>query len=100
MARVGDVPPGGSLSVRIGERRVAIFDDAGELHALEDECLHQSAPIAGGEIEAGVVSCPWHGWQFELRSGRCVLGPPGCIARFAVKVEGDEILVSEDPVPR
>ncbi len=48
---------------------IAIFRYGGELFALDGMCAHQGGPIAKGEVKAGCVTCPWHGWQYELATG-------------------------------
>jgi nitrite reductase/ring-hydroxylating ferredoxin subunit len=57
----------------VGFRSVAIFRDAGRLHAVSARCPHNGQSLHDGNVEAGVVTCRWHGWQFDLASGR----PPG-----------------------
>ncbi len=48
---------------------LAIFRHDGQLHAIDGMCAHQGGPIAKGEVSAGCVTCPWHGWQYELKTG-------------------------------
>ena len=48
---------------------IAIFRSSGELFAMDGMCMHQGGPIARGKVEGGCVTCPWHGWQYELKSG-------------------------------
>jgi nitrite reductase/ring-hydroxylating ferredoxin subunit len=48
---------------------VAIFRSEGQLFAVDGVCMHQGGPIAKGCVRDGVVTCPWHGWQYELSTG-------------------------------
>src|SRR5206468_6739923 len=65
--RADEVPPGSSKVVQINERVVAIFNVDGTLHALDNTCPHQGGPLGEGYLEDnGVVSCPWHGWTFDV----------------------------------
>lgn len=48
---------------------VAIFRCDGQLHAIDGMCAHQGGPIAEGQVQSGCVTCPWHGWQYELATG-------------------------------
>jgi nitrite reductase (NADH) small subunit len=48
---------------------IAVFRNAGKLYAMDGMCMHQGGPIARGKVESGCVTCPWHGWQYELNSG-------------------------------
>jgi len=67
-----DFARGSIKAVEVGGRTVAVFDIGGSLFAVADECTHSGGPLSEGEVEAGVVTCPWHGARFELSSGRNV----------------------------
>jgi nitrite reductase/ring-hydroxylating ferredoxin subunit len=73
-----DIGPPGSLrfdsgaAVQIQGRELAVFRDGGEYRAVENVCPHQGAPLAFGWAREGVVTCPWHAWEFNIRSGECV----------------------------
>lgn len=63
------VAEGAGLEVVVGKEIVAIFRHEGELYALDGMCAHQGGPLASGTVAAGCVTCPWHGWQYELKTG-------------------------------
>lgn len=93
VASVAEIPPGTSQEVVAGNRVVAIFNVDGEFHALDGICPHAGGPLAQGKVVGGVVACPWHGWQYDLKTGRnCVNANinAGC---HAVRVQGDDILL-------
>ncbi len=63
-----------AVEVIAGKEVIAVFFDGGKLHALDGLCAHQGGPIAKGKIEVtdqgkSCVTCPWHGWQYELETG-------------------------------
>ena len=93
-----ELPAGASRSVRAGNFDVAIFNVDGEFFALENNCPHQGGPIAEGWLEANVISCPWHGWCFDVRSGKMTLGEFARIPRFAVQRDGSDLLVACEPM--
>jgi nitrite reductase/ring-hydroxylating ferredoxin subunit len=94
VARVGDVPPGRGLAVKVKGRAVALFNDGGRIFALEDCCTHARIPLSGGWVENGCACCPWHGAEFDLESGKALSLPAtGKVATYVVRVEGDEIFV-------
>lgn len=64
-----DLPDGGAIEVLIDGTVVAIFRHEGNLFALDGMCAHQGGPIAKGRVENGCVTCPWHGWQYDLATG-------------------------------
>jgi nitrite reductase (NADH) small subunit len=98
VARRRDVSNGPATIVRAGRYEVAIFDVGGELRAYENCCPHQGGPIGEGIVEGETVTCPWHAWSFDLRDGKMTLGDFAALRRFEVRVEGDAICVSTEPV--
>lgn len=101
--RVADLaatPPGSAQVVRAGRYDVALFNVAGNFYALENACPHQGGPIAEGWVEDLTVTCPWHAWCFDLRTGDMTLGQFAWIERFEVRVEDDGVFVATEPVER
>jgi len=78
-------------------RQIAIFRIGDEIHALENVCPHRGGPIGEGMIKDGKVTCPWHDWTFDIRTGKCTFNASVCLLRFPVKVEGSDILVLPEP---
>lgn len=93
-AKVIEVPPGGSKVVVVAGHVVALFNVDGTFYALSNTCLHRGGPVGEGELDGTVVTCPWHGWQYDVRTGRNLLNPIACLKTYPVKVEGDRILVA------
>lgn len=58
-----------ALEVVVEGQILALFRNEGQLFALDGMCSHQGGPIAEGTVEHGCVTCPWHGWQYELATG-------------------------------
>lgn len=99
--RAGDVsnmPPGTARPFSLGHYDVAIFNIDGEFYALENVCPHQGGPLADGWLEGPNVTCPWHGWCFDVRTGKMTLGDFARVRRFAVRREGDDLFVSTEPI--
>jgi len=84
--------------VQLNEARVALFNVDGRFHALDNTWPHQGGPLGEGILSGCIVTCPWHFWQFDVTRGHAPEFPEMRVARFAVKVEGQEILVSETPL--
>jgi len=87
-----------AIARSVGAYEVAIFDVDGELFAVENACPHQGGPLADGRVERCIVTCPWHGWRFDLRSGCMTLGDFARVARFEVRVHEGGIWLSEEPI--
>ena len=65
----GPLIDGQAKEVMIRGRVIALFRQEGDLFAMDGMCAHQGGPIAEGVVEHGCVTCPWHGWQYELATG-------------------------------
>jgi len=76
------VEPGSARRVLVQGRALAVFNVAGEFHVTDDTCTHGFASLAEGTLAGHVVTCPWHGGAFDLRSGQPVAPP--CTAPIAV----------------
>ena len=100
VADVAGVPPGSSRVVAVGRYDVALFNVGGTFYALENACPHQGGPMVDGWIMGHTVSCPWHAWCFDMRTGRMTLGDFAVIPCFDVRVEQDGVYLSTEPVPR
>lgn len=97
VAKVGDIPEGQGAAYPIAGRMVAVFNDGGEYFAIDDFCPHMGASLAGGWLEQGTVSCPWHAWRFKISDGTWCDNPRIKIDRFDCQVVGDEIQVRVTP---
>lgn len=95
VCKLGDIAEGEGKTVAVGGKLIAIFREKGEVFALDDVCPHMGSSLAGGWVEAGVVSCPWHGWRFRLADGVWADNPRGKlgVGCHAVRVVGDDIQV-------
>lgn len=93
IAKVDDCPPGSSLERVAGDRIVALFNVDGEFHALDGVCPHQGGPLGKGSLVGCIVTCPWHGWQFDVRSGKHQTSQSLVHPGFAVKVEDGTVLI-------
>lgn len=93
VAKVQDVPPGESREVVAHDRIVALYNVDGEFYALDGVCPHQGGPLGKGVLQGPVVTCPWHGWQFDVRDGQHQFSAPIKQPCFEVRVDGDAVLV-------
>lgn len=91
VCRLSELPPGERRIVIIGGRSIGVLNVGGVLHALRNSCPHQNAPLCLGLItgttlagrpyeyeygrEGEIIKCPWHGWEFEIATGRSIFNP-------------------------
>jgi nitrite reductase (NADH) small subunit len=94
MATLDELPPGGAKEVEHEGRIYAIFNVEGKLYAIDGICPHQGGPLAEGAVEGTSVTCPWHGWAFDLRTGTMPSGSRIKQSVYEVKVEGRDVLVA------
>jgi nitrite reductase (NADH) small subunit len=93
VGKVGDFVAGRGRMVVVGGRHVALFRLGDAFHALDNMCLHRGGPLCDGPIERGVVTCPWHGWSYEIATGTMVQDPRVGVSRHEVRVQDGEIAV-------
>lgn len=93
VAAVGDVSPGSAKEVMADDQVVALINAAGTFHALDGVCPHAGGPLGEGTLNGTTLTCPWHGWQFNVTNGQNCLNQRMTHTCFAVKVDGNDVLV-------
>jgi nitrite reductase (NADH) small subunit len=91
VARVDEVPPGTARVVTVGNRELALFNCDGSYYATQGNCLHLGGPLGHGKLEGCVLSCPWHGWQYDVRTGENVFDRALELETFDTVVEDGEV---------
>ena len=95
VAQRREVPDGTMKQVTVGSEEIALANVGGEFFAFCNACTHDNGPLAEGDLEGDVVTCPWHFSTFNVRTGEVIDSPAHePVATFQVRVEGDDILVS------
>src|SRR5467141_680620 len=94
VAETKNLTPGKAAAVELEGNRIAVFNCGGAFFAIDDTCPHAGGPLSEGSVEGGKVTCPWHGADFDLKTG-AVLGPPACenVRAYKVVVEGNDLRV-------
>ncbi|HYV38688.1 MAG TPA: Rieske 2Fe-2S domain-containing protein [Gemmataceae bacterium] len=93
VCKVGEVIEGEGRTVELDKKLIAVFLHQGQYYAIDDCCPHMGASLAGGNIENGIVTCPWHAWRFHLADGTWADYKKIKIGCYAVRVVGDEIQI-------
>ncbi len=94
IASVDEIAEGKGKAFDVGEKRIAIFNVAGNFHAIDDACPHAGASLAEGYLENGNIGCPWHYAEFELTTGKHLHAPATCgVEVYPVQIEGGQIKV-------
>jgi nitrite reductase (NADH) small subunit len=93
IARASDISPGTGGEFVAGDRIVALFNVDGQFYALDGICPHQGGPLGKGHLAGCIVTCPWHGFQFDVTTGQHQTSKSLVHPRFEVKVEAGEVWV-------
>ena len=88
-----DVAPGSGVVAEVNGQSVAVFNVDGTYYAIDNTCVHRGGPLGEGELEGDTVTCPWHGWQYNVKTGVSLTNPSACVKSYQVKVEGSDIKV-------
>ncbi len=96
VAKAYDLPEGRARVVRAGGREIALVHARGRFVALSNTCRHRGGPVGEGDVDApaNTIACPWHGWEYDLDSGKGTLNPAARLETFKVEVVGDDVRVT------
>jgi nitrite reductase (NADH) small subunit len=95
VANIDEIPVGGKKFIEINGRSICVFNVKGEFYALRNSCPHQGAQVCEGSMggmtvchsgnsagfdisfqrEGEILRCPWHGWEFDIRTGKSIFDP-------------------------
>jgi len=94
VAALSELPAGSGKPVEVNGKAIALFNVGGKVYAMDNTCLHRGGPLGEGTLEGEVVTCPWHMWEYNVRSGEFVANPSIKVTTYAVQVEGDDVRVA------
>jgi nitrite reductase/ring-hydroxylating ferredoxin subunit/multimeric flavodoxin WrbA len=101
---ISDLPNNSQKIVTCGVQKVALFHFDNEISAIANACLHKAGPLGLGKVEKKYdglyVTCPWHGWEYNIKNGSAPPGFKDQQAVYEVQIEGDDILISEQPIKK
>ena len=94
VAKTSEIPTGTGKVVEVEGKAIAVFNCDGSFYAIENTCKHRGGPLGEGTLSGTSVTCPWHGWEYDVTSGVCSMDDSIKNQSFPVKVEGDDVLVA------
>jgi nitrite reductase/ring-hydroxylating ferredoxin subunit len=112
VAKAGELAPGGRKLVKAGGIEIGLFNAGGEIRAYRNVCPHAGAPVCLGRVggtslpsdvyeykygmEGCILRCPWHGWEFDLRTGEHIVDPATRLKAVALESENlDRVAVEQ-----
>lgn len=97
-ADLEDIKEGRMHAVEVDGELICLAKVEGTICAFTDNCTHISGPLSGGMLSGYVVTCPWHGAQFDIRTGKAVRGPARQdLVTYPVKIQDNDVLVDLPP---
>jgi nitrite reductase/ring-hydroxylating ferredoxin subunit len=89
-----EIAPGRMFYVSVDGLPVALANVAGTIYAFGDACRHQGGSLSSGVLRDDVATCPWHGWAYNVRTGKSVIPPVGVrVPTYRVEFDGDDVYV-------
>lgn len=102
VASLSELPEGSSKIVKVKNSKVALFHFNGKITAIGNACLHKGGPLGLGCVEkkydGTYVTCPWHGWEYNIQTGTAPPGYKDQQAVYEIKIKSDAVLISEEPI--
>ncbi len=93
VATTDEIEPGTGKLVQVNGSEIAVFNVGGQFYASGAVCPHEGGPLEDGTLDGDIVICPWHGFDFDLKTGECLVDSDLRVPTYPVKVEGNTILV-------
>lgn len=93
VAETTEIAPGQGKVVDAGGKALAVFNCDGTFYAIDNTCLHRGGPLGEGDLDGTVVTCPWHGWRWDVTTGANAMNASVKVGCYPVRVEGGSVLV-------
>lgn len=94
ICRADELAPGQGSEFLVDGKIVAVFLlSDGSVYAVDGMCAHQGGPIAQGKVSGRCVTCPWHGWQYDISNGKNLLTQKSMLASYAVELRDGEVWI-------
>jgi nitrite reductase/ring-hydroxylating ferredoxin subunit len=93
VAETRDLSPGQGKLVEVDGKPIALFNVKGVFYALDAVCPHEGGPLQDGELDDDTVICPWHSFDYNLKTGECSADPELRVATYVVKTEGNDVFI-------
>jgi len=92
-ARKDEIPAGAIREYQIDGKTVALANVDGKFYAIDNVCLHHGGPLGGGVLNGRAVTCPWHGWEYDVTSGKMTQNPAVGVNCYKLEIRGEDIFV-------
>ncbi len=94
VCKLSELPAGSARSIKVLARQIAVFNIEGHIKAFDGLCKHMNAPLVQtGQIKGTLLTCKWHGWQYDIATGACIGKPMVALRQYEVEIQNDEVFV-------
>ncbi|HSY30457.1 MAG TPA: Rieske 2Fe-2S domain-containing protein [Verrucomicrobiae bacterium] len=93
-AKARNIAPGQIREIQLDGITIALANVGGQFHALSNTCLHRGGPLGQGSLQGNLVTCPWHGWTFDVTSGKVTPNQTAGVECYPVELRGDDVYVN------
>jgi nitrite reductase (NADH) small subunit len=84
---------GEAKEFELGEKVICVANVGGVITAMDNVCLHMGGPLGQGYIEGDKIVCPWHGWEYDIKTGELGDDPQSKLAIYPLKIENGDIFI-------
>jgi nitrite reductase (NADH) small subunit len=92
-AKLNQLAAGTVGEFQVEGKAVALANVGGTIYAINNTCLHRGGPLGEGTLEGKILTCPWHGWQFDVTNGKEVQNPQAGVVCYRTELRGEDIFV-------
>ncbi|HSB78997.1 MAG TPA: Rieske 2Fe-2S domain-containing protein [Candidatus Methylomirabilis sp.] len=93
VAACSELLPGQGRVVRAAGLEIALFNVGGSFYGIGNTCRHRGGPLGEGSLEGSVVTCPWHGWEYDVTTGVSRVNPAMRVPVYQTEVKGDDVFI-------
>ena len=95
-AKTTEIAPGTIKEFQLEGKPVAVANVDGKFYAINNTCLHRGGPLGQGPLEGKIVTCPWHGWEYDVTTGKISQNTAVGVDSYPIEIRGDEIFVNPE----
>jgi nitrite reductase (NADH) small subunit len=93
VARKDEIPEGSIREFQVEGLTVAIANVGDKFYAINNICLHRGGPLGQGTLQGVAVTCPWHGWQYDVTTGKLLTNQTIGVKTYTIEVRGDNLWI-------
>jgi len=91
--KLAELPSGTIREVSVEGKALAVANVDGKIYAINNACLHRGGPLGQGSLDGKVVTCPWHGWQFDVTNGKVIQNPAVGVDCYRTEIRGEDLFI-------